>query len=114
MMVPMDGDIEGVFVGVFVGAVLELAEILMEFRELTELVAVSGKTGIEDAIDVLELVNGIGGIHMLLGWSGTSEVTEIGKSPVELDRTEVVGVRVEVEDSEITVDVELGVDIMVS
>lgn len=62
VMVPMDGDI----VGVFVGVVLELAKVLAELMELTELVAVSGKTGSDDERDILELVNGIGRVHMLL------------------------------------------------
>lgn len=61
--VPMDGGIEGVFDGV----VLELAEVLKKLIELTELVAAPGKTGSDDERDILELVNGTGGIHMLLG-----------------------------------------------
>lgn len=108
--VPMDGEIEGVFDGV----VLELAEVLGELMERMELVAVSGKTGSDDERDILEVVNGTGGIHMLLGWPDDSEVAEIGTSPIELERTEVVGIRIEAEDSEIIVAVELTVDIMVS
>lgn len=109
--VPTDSEIECVCDGV----VLQLAEVLKEPMELTELVAVSGKEGSDDKRrDILELVNGIGGIHMLLGWSDDFEVAEIGKSPIELERTEVGGIRVEVEDSETIVAVELPVDIMVS
>ena len=60
--VPMDGEIEGVFDGV----VLEL-EVRKEL-ELTGLIAVPGKIGSDDdERDILELVNGTGGIHMLLG-----------------------------------------------
>ncbi|QQK40069.1 hypothetical protein Pdw03_2923 [Penicillium digitatum] len=89
----MDGEIEEVYVR----AVLELTGVLVELMELTELVVVSGKTGREDEIDIRELVD------------------RTGKSPVELDRTEVVGVRVEVVDSDISVVVvELEFDIMLS
>lgn len=108
--VPMDGEIDGVSDGV----VLELVEVLKELMEPTELVAVPGKTGSDDERDILELVNGTGGIHMLLGWSDDSSVAEIGKSPIELGRTEVVGIRVDGEDSEIVVTVELTVGIIVS
>ncbi|KAJ5509062.1 hypothetical protein N7527_011205 [Penicillium freii] len=104
--IPVDGEIEGVCDGV----VLRLAEVLKEPMELTELVAVSGKAGSDDERDILELLNGTGGIHMLLG---CSDDFEVGKSPIELERTEVVGIRVEVEDSEMLVAVELTVDIMV-
>ncbi|EKV04955.1 hypothetical protein PDIG_38860 [Penicillium digitatum PHI26] len=107
----MDGEIEEVYVR----AVLELTGVLVELMELTELVVVSGKTGREDEIDIRELVDRTGMVHMLLGWLEDSEVAEIGKSPVELDRTEVVGVRVEVVDSDISVVVvELEFDIMLS
>ncbi|KAJ5617427.1 hypothetical protein N7537_002541 [Penicillium hordei] len=108
--VPMDGEVEGVFDGV----VLELTEVLKELMGLTELVAVSGKTGSDDERNILDVVNGTDGIHMLLGWSDDSEVAAIGKSPIELERTEVVGIRVEVENSEMIVAVELTVDITVS
>ncbi|CAI7629846.1 unnamed protein product [Penicillium crustosum] len=93
--VPMDGEIEGVFDGV----VLEL-EVRKEL-ELTGLIAVPGKIGSDDdERDILEL-------------SDDSEVAEIGKPPIELERTEVVGIRVDVKDSEMIVAVELTVDIMV-
>lgn len=108
--IPVDGDIEGVCEGV----VLEMAEVLKEPMELTELVAVSDKADSDDEKDILKLDNEAGGIHMLLGWSDDFEVSEIGKSSIELERTEVVGIRFEVEVSEITVGVELTVDIMVS
>lgn len=61
--IPMDGEIEGVCDGV----VLELAEVLKEPMELTELVAVPDKADNDDKRDILELVNETGGIHKLLG-----------------------------------------------
>jgi hypothetical protein len=97
VVVPTNGEI----VGVSDGALLELAEVLME---LMELVAVPGKTG-SDEKDIFELVNEIGGIHVLLGasecheGSKDSEVAEIGKSPIRLG--EVV-IRVEIGGSEVT------------
>ena len=41
-------------------------------------------------------------------------MAEIGKSPIWPDRTEVVRITGDIGDSEITVDVELELDIMVS
>lgn len=70
--VPMDGEI----VGVSVAAMIELAGVLMELMWLTELVAVSGKTGSDDERGILALVdgiNGIGRVHMLLGASEYQE-----------------------------------------
>ena len=68
--VPKDGGIECEFDG----AMLELARVLMELVELKELVAVSGKIGRDDdGRDILELVNGTGGIHTLLGASECHE-----------------------------------------
>ncbi|KAJ5446052.1 hypothetical protein N7491_002134 [Penicillium cf. griseofulvum] len=103
---------KGEIVAVYDGALLALAEVLME---LMELVAVSGKTG-SDEKDIVELVNGSSGIHVLLGASEChersskdSEVAEIGRSSLGLGD---VVIRVEIGGSEIT-DVEL-VDIAVS
>ena len=67
--VPKEGGIECEFDG----TVLELAKVLMEFVELTELVAVSGKIGSDDERDILELVDETGGIHTLLGASECHE-----------------------------------------
>lgn len=69
LMIPIDGEI----VGVFVAAMLELAEVLIELMGLTELVAVSGKTGSDDERDILALVNAIGGTLILLGTSECQE-----------------------------------------
>lgn len=109
--IPIDGDMEGAFDG----TVLELIEVLKENAALR---VVSGEAGSADEKDKTELVNGTGGVHMLLGASeccercpDDSQLVEMGIIFIGLDSAVVVGFHVGTEDSETIDAVVLGVGI---